>query len=210
MKLIKPSFEILTEFDGVAMLKRIEKYARVCYKSEDLITDDSYIKFLTNIVLTNHHESIIEHEHIAVKFTIDRGVLLELTRHRLASFTVSSTRYCNYSKDKFGNEITLIDPSNHFKTQEAHLVWDNLVEASQEAYMKLLEIGESPQMARSILPNSLMTEVVMTANLREWRHVLELRTAKNAHPQMSEVMIPLLKKFQNRIPLLFDHIKPEH
>jgi thymidylate synthase (FAD) len=210
MFIIEPSYEILTQIDGVAMLKRIEKYARVCYKSEDLITDDSYIKFLTNIVLTNHHESIIEHEYITVKFTVDRGVSHELVRHRIANYTQSSTRYCNYSKGKFGNAITAVNMSSHFTGENAEALqtlWEHAMIHAEKTYMEMINLGVSPQIARSVLPNSLMTEIIMTANLREWRHILELRTAKGAHPQMREIMILLLREFREKIPLLFDHIE---
>ncbi len=206
MKIIKPWFEILDEIDGEDVLKRIEKIGRVCYKSEERITDDSAKKFVTNI-LKSGHESVIEHEKISVRIICDRGVTHEIVRHRIASYSQESTRYCNYSKEKFGKELTLIKPLFWEEDSIEFKMWMDAMQIIEDTYNKLIEAGAEPQQARSILPNSLKTEIVVTMNLREWRHFFQLRTAKRAHPQMREVACAILEEFQNKIPIIFDDIE---
>ncbi len=212
MKIISPGFEILTPVNGEEILKAIEQAGRVCYKSEGQITEGSAEKFVAGVIKRGH-EAVLEHQSITVKFIVDRGVSHEIVRHRLAAYCQESTRYCNYGKDGFGNEITVILPcffdtgmgtaSNSMVYEE----WKIACERAEISYLKLLEWGATPQEARSVLPNSLKTEVVMTANLREWRHFFKLRTAQAAHPQMREVAIPLLREFQRLIPVVFDDIE---
>lgn len=206
MKIIKPWFEILDEIDGEDVLKRIEKIGRVCYKSEERITDDSARKFVANI-LKSGHESVIEHEKISVRIICDRGVTHEIVRHRIASYSQESTRYCNYSKEKFGKELTLIKPLFWEEDSIEFKMWMDAMQIIEDTYNKLIEAGAEPQQARSILPNSLKTEIVVTMNLREWRHFFRLRTAKRAHPQMREVACAILEEFQNKIPIIFDDIE---
>lgn len=206
MKIIKPRAEILGTIDGKAILQHIEQCGRVCYKSEDKITDNSAEKFVRGVIQRGH-ESVLEHESFSVRFIVDRGVSHELVRHRLASYSQESTRYCNYSGDKFGNEITAIEPCFAKPGTIDWRLWKNSCEFAEKTYFMLLEQGCSPQEARSVLPNSLKTEVVMTANLREWRHFFRLRTAPDAHPQMREVTIPLLLRLQDLIPMVFDDVR---
>lgn len=203
MKVIKPYYEFITPIDGTVILKRIEQIGRVCYKSEDKITDLSCCDFIKNIIKRGH-ESVLEHCSFSVKFVCDRGISHEIVRHRLASYSQESTRYCNYSKDGFGNEITVIEP--FFLNEPEMSVWYDFCLQAEAAYFRLLKLGCTPQEARSVLPTSLKTELIMTANLREWRHFLKLRTSKNAHPQIRELAIPLLKDLQERIPFVFDDI----
>lgn len=205
MKIIKPYFEILDEFNGISLLKKIERCGRVCYKSEQNITDSSCIDFVKNII-ERGHESVLEHVSISVLFVCDRGVSHEIVRHRLASYSQESTRYCNYSNEKFGEEITIIDPCFWDKDSSKYQSWKESMQQTEAAYFKELNMGAAPQEARSILPNSLKTEIVMTANLREWRHFFKLRTSKAAHPQMRELSVPLLEEFKKRIPVVFDDI----
>lgn len=205
MKIIEPYFEIMDELDGRKMLQKIEKIGRVCYKSEDLITEDSAEKFVGNI-LKRGHESVIEHEKISVKMVCDRGVTHEIVRHRVASYSQESTRYCNYQKDKFGNELTFIKPVFWSEDSEEYAVWKNMMQQCEDQYMKLIDLGASPQEARSILPNSLKTELVVTMNLREWRHFFRLRTAGAAHPQMREIACMVLEEFRRQIPVVFDEL----
>ena len=219
MKIIKPSYEILTPISdgGIKELQHIEKIGRVCYKSEDRITDDGEsAKKFVKMLISNGHEAMIEHSSLSVKFVVDRGVSHELVRHRIASFAQESTRYCNYSKDKFGNEITVILPcffdtgmgilSNSLVYQE----WKSACECAEERYFNLLKMGATPQEARTVLPNSLKTEITVTANYREWRNFFKLRTAEASHPQMREVAIPLLKELKTLIPIIFDDIEVEN
>lgn len=209
MKVIPPSFEIMAMPDGGEVLRAIELAGRTCYKSEDKITESSAGKFVAMILGSGHH-SVIEHMSATVRIVCDRGVTHEIVRHRLASYSQESTRYANYSKDKFGSEITVIKPTFWYEGSEEYAAWFRAMEDAERAYMKLLEIGGRPEQARSVLPNSLKTEIVMTCNLREWRHVFTLRCDKRAHPQMREIMLPLLAEFNNRIPVMFDDIYNLH
>ena len=206
MRVIKAGFHILSPVDGQKILKSIEEAGRVCYKSEEKITEDSAEKFVAGIIKRGH-EAVLEHEAIRVKFIVDRGVSHEIVRHRLAAYCQESTRYCNYSKGKFGEEITVIEPCFWDKDSDLMKDWRSAMRMAENHYLRLLHQGASPQEARSVLPNSLKTEVVMTANLREWRHFFKLRTAPAAHPQMREVAIALLKEFQKLVPVVFDDIE---
>jgi thymidylate synthase (FAD) len=212
LKIIKPSFEILTSLekeDILRIYKNIERAGRISWKSEDKITDNSYEKFIPMIISKNH-ESVLEHESLSVKFIFDRGVSHEIVRHRLASFTQESTRYCNYTNDKFDGNITFIDICDHLKNSERSFdLWLSHMANCEATYNALIEAGESPQIARSVLPNSLKTEIIITANIREWRHILLLRAARDAHPQMREVMYPLLLKLKEKLPILFGDINRE-
>ena len=222
MKPISACYEILTPIseDGIEELKHIEQIARVCYKSENLISEDgkSAKKLVTNLIKAGH-EAMLEHSTLAVKFTVDRGVSHELVRHRIASFAQESTRYVNYSKEKFGNEINVIDIFDGIKLdakmkqlsyeQIMRILaeWVDAMTDAERHYMKMIELGATPQMARSVLPNSTKTEIVITANYREWRNFFKLRTAPAAHPQMREVTIPLLQELKTKIPIIFDDIE---
>ena len=205
MRIIEPYFEILDELDGKKMLQKIERIGRVCYKSEDLITEDSAEKFIGNI-LKRGHESVIEHEKISVKMVCDRGVTHEIVRHRVASYSQESTRYCNYQKDKFGNELTFIKPVFWKEDSPEYALWKESMQQIEDQYMKLIDMGASAQEARSILPNSLKTEIDVTMNLREWRHFFRLRTASAAHPQIREIAGMVLEEFRRQIPVVFDEL----
>ncbi len=205
MRVIKAGYEIISEINGTSILKSIESIGRVCYKSEGKITKDSSEKFVANL-LKRGHESVIEHETITVKFICDRGVSHELVRHRIASFSQESTRYCNYANEKFGKELTVIDPMFWDETSEQYKYWLNVMKLIEHTYNSLIESGARPEEARSILPNSLKTEIIVSMNLREWRHFFKLRTATAAHPQMREITIPLLSELKNIIPVVFDDI----
>lgn len=205
MRIIKPSFELMTPVDGQSIMAHLEQCGRVCYKSEDRIADGSAEKFLANIVKRGH-EAVLEHYSFTVKFIVDRGVSHEIVRHRLASYCQESTRYCNYSRDSFGSEITVIAPL-YLEGTPGWTLWKHSCEVAERYYFGLLDWGCTPQEARAVLPTSLKTEVVMTANIREWRHFLRLRTSAAAHPQIREVAVPLLHELQRRVPVLFDDIK---
>lgn len=206
MNIIEPSIEILDTVDGISILKKIEKIGRVCYKSENSITEESAAPFIKKI-LQSGHESVIEHESVSVKVTCDRGVSHEIVRHRIASYSQESTRYCNYSKNKFGSELTFIKPLFWGENSELYKIWKEDMQHAEETYMQLIAKGAKPQEARSVLPNSLKTEIVITMNLREWRHFFRLRTSNAAHPQMREVAIMILQEFKERIPVFFDDIE---
>ena len=205
MKIIPPSHEILQMMDGQEICRHLELAARTCYKSEDRISRGTAPEFLARLLKTGH-ESVIEHASVSVRLVIDRGVSHEMVRHRLCAFSQESTRYANYSKDKFGNEITVIRPFFWKDDSRQYQVWKNAMEAAEEAYLALLKMGAKAQEARSVLPNSLKTDLIVTANIREWRHIFKLRCSKASHPQMREIMLPLLADFHDRIPALFDSL----
>ena len=198
IKIIKPTFLIEDKIDGNAILKTIEKYGRVSHKSEGGITADSAKKFLQKLMDWGH-ESVFEHEKITVRIICDRGITHEIVRHRIAAYTQESTRYCNYS-----GEIKFIQPLFFKKGTKEYDLWYQSCKIAAESYAKLIQLGVTPEAARSVLPNSLKTEIIVTYNLREWRHVFEMRCQKAAHPQMREIMIPLLREFQKQIPVIFD------
>jgi len=208
MRIVSPSFEIMAMPDADEVLKHIEAAGRTCYKSEDKITADSAAKFVA-MILRSGHESVIEHASATVRFVCDRGVTHELVRHRLASYSQESTRYANYAKDKFGNEITVIRPVFWQEGSEEFARWERAMQAAEAAYLEMVEAGARPEEARSVLPNSLKTEIVMTANLREWRHVFRLRCGGPAHPQIREIMLPLLSEFARRMPAVFADLAEE-
>lgn len=226
MQIIKAYYEILTPIDGPEIMRFIEKIGRVCYKSEEKTTSYSYRKFIENLI-SRGHEAMLEHFSISVKFVCDRGISHELVRHRLASFAQESTRYCNYGSENKGltfiqpcwfhmdvlgyrnSNGPILDPENPmYKIIDVQPMvrWINNMLQIEELYNRLLEEGWKPEEARSILPNSLKTEIVITANLREWRHIFSLRADSHAHPQMRELMIPLLNNFYNEMPELFSDV----
>jgi thymidylate synthase (FAD) len=198
-KVIVPESELSQD-----ILQKIERAGRICYKSEDSITESSAGPFVKNLI-TRGHESVIEHEKITVMFVTDRGVTHEIVRHRMGSYSQESTRYCNYSHEKFGNSITFIEPKFYINKPEYNS-WVKMCMMIEDEYFNLLNVGSTPQEARTILPNSLKTEIAVTYNLREWRHFFKERCSKAAHPQMREIAIPLLIKFQEFLPEVFEDI----
>ena len=203
MRIVDSGFVIETPLDrlGMPMLKAIEAAGRTCYKSETEVTDNSVLEFVKKIIKNGHH-SVLEHECISVRFICDRGVTHEMVRHRIASYSQESTRFCNYATGRFGNQVTYVTPT--FKLDADDL---QLLEAIEKHYIKCIEHGRTAQEARYFLPNGLKTEIVMTCNLREWRHFFTLRAASNkAHPQMRASAIPLLEAFKSLIPVVFDDI----
>ena len=228
MKIVQPTFEII---DHNNLLRNIELGGRVCYKSEGAMGEGSDERLIEKLKSLKH-ESVFEHGVITVKFKTDRGVTHEMVRHRLAAFSQESTRYCNYSKDKFGREIEVIEPF-FFNPSEppvpiqfprldsinspsqlidggitapmnAFDVWFMNGLIAEWAYRTLTTVFKrSAQEARSVLPNSLKTEIQVTADVREWRHILKLRTSRDAHPQIRQIMVPLAIELAKRWPILF-------
>ena len=200
MKIVNPSVVILDSIDGEEMVRKIEAAGRTCYKSEAKITTDSANNFINNIIKRGH-ESVLEHEKISVRIICDRGVTHELVRHRIASYSQESTRYVDYKKG-----IEVIKPCFWEEGSKELKKWKNCMRFLEVNYIKMRESGALPQEARSILPNSLKTEIVCTMNLREWRHFFKLRCVKAAHPQMRELSYMILEKFVSTIPIVFDDI----
>ncbi len=220
MILINPSVAF-EPFNSEQIYKKLEKHARTCYKSEEYITGDSYREII-NLIMKKGHLSVLEHVSLSAKIITDRGVMAELTRHRAGVvFSIESTRYANYTKDKFGNQLTFVIPHN-IEIKEGHYVntmsimyckiedrvfFETLIEIEQ-TYIELINYRNwKPEQARAILPNCLKTEISMTANLREWIHILDLRTSKAAHPDMQIIANMCKDYLKENLPLIFDRNK---
>ncbi len=204
MKLVEPWIKV-EKFDGVKIMKRIERACRTCYRSEGSVTEDSYKNLLKNC-LNRGHESVLEHEKITVRIYSDIGSYKDLTRHRFASFSVESTRYCSYDKNKYGNEISVINPV-YMEDKEVYETWKHGIEEMEKTYMKMKELGATTDMCREILPHSTAAEYTMTANIREWKHILSLRTTNHVHPAIRQVLIPLLLLFKEQMPEIFNEVE---
>lgn len=217
MNIVTPKAEILFPKDGDQAKTIVELAARTCYKSETNMTPESASAMVRSLILKKHF-AMLEHASATVRFIVDRGVSHELVRHRIASFAQESTRYCNYSKDRFGNEISVIsidgglaldDGTTKLCTEEILDIlveWEDAMKDANRHYLRMIKLGATPQIARSVLPMSVKTELVITANLREWRHFLELRylgTTGKPHPQMLEVTEGLFYQFKNLLPDFF-------
>jgi thymidylate synthase (FAD) len=202
MKIVKQSWEFEVKPNWTEMLVLIESAGRTCYKTEQEPSIEDVKAFVKKMIDSGHH-SVIEHANISVRIITDRGVTHELVRHRLASYSQESTRYCNYSRDKFGGEVKYIQPTFKLMPEDE---W--LLEQIESHYLLAVKTKRlSPQEARYFLPNGLKTEIVVTANVREWRHIFTLRCSTKAHPQMRELMLDMLTEFRNVIPVLFDDIE---
>ena len=204
MKIVDPWIEV-EKINGINIMKKIERACRTCYRSEGNISEDSYKNLLKNCI-NRGHESVLEHEKVTIRMYCDIGVYKDLTRHRFASFSIESTRYCSYDKDKYGNEIKCINPS-YIEDKEIYEEWKKSMEEIEKRYMKMKELGASTDMCRLILPHSTAAEVTMTADIREWKHILSLRTSNKAHPAIRQLLIPLLKYFQKEMPEIFESVE---
>ncbi len=205
MRIVEPWIKV-EKIDGKKIMKRIERACRTCYRSEGKITEDSYKKLLGNCI-TRGHESVLEHEKVTVRIYSDVGSYKDLTRHRFASFSVESTRYCSYDKDKYGNEIAFMNPAGYMENEEMYEIWKQTMQEIEKGYIKMKEIGATTDMCRELLPHSTAGEYTMTANIREWKHILALRTTKHVHPSIRQVLIPLLKYFQEEMPEIFGDVE---
>lgn len=204
MRIVEPWIKV-EKIDGKQIMKRIERACRTCYRSEGKITEDSYKKLIKNCI-TSGHESVLEHEKVTVRIYSDIGSYKDLTRHRFASLSVESTRYCSYDKDKYGNEIAIMNPV-YIEDKEVYEVWKKTMEEMEKGYMEMKRLGASTDMCREVLPHSTAGEYTMTANIREWKHILKLRTNKRVHPSIRQVLIPLLKYFKEQMPEIFDDVE---
>lgn len=205
MELKEPQVEV-EKYDGLEIMKKIERAMRTCYKSEGMTTEDSYKKLL-GMAVTSGHESVMEHEKISVRIQCSINFYKDITRHRTGTaFSIESTRWCNYSKDryngslKFMNPVYITDPKNYE-------IWKNTMETIEKAYMEMAANGGRPDELRTMLPHSTAAEVTMTCNIREWRHILKLRANNRVHPEIRQIFIPLLLKFKEDMPELFGDIE---
>lgn len=205
MKIIEPLVEV-ENFDGLKIMKNIERAMRVCYRSEGLITDDSYKRLLKTAVESGHG-SIMEHEKISVLLHCSINTYKDITRHRTGvAFSIESTRWCNYSKDKFDNNISFMNPV-YITDKKNYEIWEKCMHEIESCYLRMAKNGAKPDELRTILPHSTAAEVYMTCNIREWRHIFKLRTTKRVHPEIRQCLIPLLLYFKQEMPVLFDDIE---
>lgn len=206
MKIIDQYIELLEPIDRQGILKKIELAGRTCYKSEEYITDDSAFKFV-KMIIKSGHESVIEHATISVRIITDRSTTHEVVRHRIASYSQESSRYCCYQKEKFGNELTFIKPifdERHDIDEEKYMAkWTECMKQIEQSYLSMSEDGVIAEYSRQLLPNSLKTEIVTTMNLRAWRNFLRLRTSLNAHPQIRDIANQILLVFKKELPEVF-------
>lgn len=207
MNLVEPYARLMDVPDrqaGVQLLRKIEWCGRISHRSEEAQTDDSWARFLRAVVVGKGDWSIVEHASATVDALIDRGITHEWVRHRIGAYTQESTRFVNYEKKMPASFVMPIG-----LTAEQQAEWLRGVEVAEQSYKGLVAYGCAPQIARSVFPNALASRLVVTYNLRNWRHFFLMRTTREAHPQMRQVTIPLLREFQERIPVLFDDIEPE-
>jgi len=211
VKIISPSFEFLDPGDnegGIALLKKIEHFARISHRSEDAQTEDSWKRFIHAVVLTKGDWSVTEHASASVIIRTDRGITHEIVRHRHFSFTQESTRFVNYGK----REIEFVEPTwnmESVKIGHPRYDWEHTMFTSEQTYLDLLKNGQPPQAARSVLPTCTAATIAMSGNLRAWRWFFLMRTTKETHPDMKKISIPMLKEFKERIPILYDDIEPD-
>jgi len=204
MEIVKPSFNFESDIDGDKILQKIEFFARNCYKNEGKITPDSAKNFVkARLSQKPPHEGILEHIIVSIRIICDRGISHELVRHRIGSYLQESTRYCNYQK----KGLQFIEPFFFVDDPIRYMMWVKAMNNAEKSYNDLVDAGSSPQEARSVLPNSLKTDVIVTYNLRQWKHFFRLRCPKGVHPQMREITIPLLEEFKKKIPIVFDDLE---
>ena len=208
MKIVKPSAEVMffVPENGMSAEQAIEMAGRNCYKSEDRITPDSAEKFVRMIRKRGHH-AMLEFGYVMAHIVGDRGNSHEQVRHRLASYAQESTRYCNYSK--FGNEITVVEQAIAPIGSDKFPIWKESMERAERDYFNLLKNGWPPEEARSVLPIALKAEIVVGANLREWRHIFNMRCSKFAHPIIRGIMLGILKKFNEKMPSVYEDLAEE-
>lgn len=207
MKEVKTSWWFEDDYDGEQILKLLERAGRTCYKSEDKITPDSSRRFVDMITHVKKHESVLEHQSITVHVICDRGISHEIVRHRIGAYSQESTRYCNYCSEKFNEEITVVRPEHlNKKGDYDEQVWRDAMLNAERSYFKLISMGWTPQEARGVLPTELKTEIVITYNLRQWRHFFQMRCSTAAHPQVRVLALSMLKRFKEIIPVVFDDL----
>lgn len=185
-------------------LRQIEKAGRTCYRSDDRICDGSAEIFVRNI-LRRGHLSVIEHGSASFLITTDRGISHQIVRHRLASYSQESTRYCNYSRDRFNGEIGFVKPLGLEEDSPAYTCWKQACETAETSYLELIRLGQSPQVARDVLPTCTKTEFVMTCNFREWLHFLKERESNAAHPKVVKLAQAIRVELSSLVPVVFEN-----
>jgi len=188
---------------GIRLLKKIEWCGRISHRSEEAQTEDSWDRFIRTVVLGHGDWSIVEHASVTIDMLVDRGITHEWVRHRLCAFTQESTRFVNYEKKMPASFILPLELDI-----KQLVAWEDGVRHAEQAYRFMMDAGCAPQIARSVFPNALASRIITTTNLRNLRHVMIMRTTKEAHPQMRQVTIPLLVELKEKIPILFEDIEP--
>lgn len=188
---------------GRSILRSLERYGRTCYQSEGRTTANSATNFVRRLIRQGHF-SVIEHEKITARIVCDRGVSHEIVRHRLGSYSQESTRYCDYARTA---GLKVIEPLFFARDSAKYRIWLKAMQDAEAAYQSLRAVGAAPQEARLVLPHSVKTEIIVTFNLREWRHFFHQRCGAGAHPQIREVAIMLLKQMQAYLPVVFEDFK---
>lgn len=213
MKILKANYKVISRIDELEIMTELERFGRVSHLSEPKTSGDPLQNardFVKKWGIDSRHFTILEAWDLMIEFQVDRGVTHETVRARLTSPMQESTRFCNYSKEKFDSEINVIDITSHLKNPSVSLdIWMGAMNNAEKFYFAMIEAGETAQIARSVLPNSLKSKLDIKANLREWRDILQKRTSKAAHPQMREEMIPLLEELKIKLPVIFGDIKGE-
>lgn len=209
MKIVSPSVQILTPLNGEQILRHIENCGRTCYQSYENKNEESHKKMIAMLIKSGH-ESVLEHFSITVKILTNVSCYKDITRHRAGTaFSIESTRFCSYNKDKFGNELKFLKPVNIQEGTDEYTVWQNCMQNIEDSYKEMANLDCKPDQLRMILPHSIAAEVCMTANLRAWRHIFKMRCAKAAHPDVQVVMKMILKEFHDKIPVVFDDLYNE-
>ena len=215
MQIVESSFEIKyprNEADWLFEAQMIEEAARNCYKSQDKITPTSY-KDILRTLMQNEHFAMIEFGNFICRIITDRGVTHELVRHRIASYAQESTRFCNYGKDKFGKEITVVIPhgikrvteDSTDEEKEKYINWHTPCKIAEKSYFDLLEKEVKPQIARSVLPTSLKTEIYFKCNWTELLHIFKMRCSEKAHPDIRNIFIAIREKCAKYMPEVFSY-----
>lgn len=208
VNIIEPSLKILTDIDSTKVLKLIENCGRTCYQSYENETEDcTSAKKMIAMLIKSGHESVLEHFSISIKMKVDVGVYKDLTRHRAGTaYSIESTRFCSYNKDKFGNELTFINPCNINYGTDEYTIWEQCMRSIETYYNMMAKFNCKADQLRMVLPHSTAAEVSMTANLRAWRHIFKMRCHKAAHPSVRQIMLATLKQFHQKLPVIFDDI----
>jgi thymidylate synthase (FAD) len=209
MKIIDPTFEYISAPTRVEAYEIIATAMRNCYRAE-LNAMPATDEKMVEKAMKERHLSLLEFVDVSVNITCDRGVTHELVRHRLCSFAQESTRYCNYSGEKFGRELTFVYPwwtcnAGALDTKK-YAIWEDAMRTAEARYMQMLDEGGSAQEARSVLPNSLAAKIAVKANLREWIHIFRMRCDTPAHPDMRVTMMPILISMLDLYPVVFQPV----
>ncbi|MBO5704739.1 MAG: FAD-dependent thymidylate synthase [Alphaproteobacteria bacterium] len=209
MKIVKPEIKPLTNINGEEALMLIQKVAKTCYQTEKTTDDIESAKRIVRSLIASGHHSMLEFYNITMRYVSNIAAYKDLRTHRHSTFAVESTRWCSYNKGKFDGQIKFLEPVEIPKDSLKYQVWLNGCQQAEKNYMDMISLGAKPDEASLLLPQSTAAEFNVTANLREWRHILNLRACNatgHARPCINEIMIPTLRLFAKEIPVVFDDL----